>query len=89
MQDKLIADPLVAERYGVTAMTIWRWTQDPSLGFPKPITIRTRNYRKVAELDAFDERQRNVALTPRNQTKRCTEKARQVLARKRAEARGE
>jgi hypothetical protein len=87
MQDKLIPDPLVArDRYRITLMTLWRWTQDRNLGFPQPIQIRTRNYRKASELDAFDERQRHA---PRTVTKRSTEKARQVRATKRAAARGE
>jgi hypothetical protein len=51
----LIPDPIVAkERYGVSAMTLWRWDHDPELNFPKPIRIRGRKYRDAEQLDAFD-----------------------------------
>jgi hypothetical protein len=55
---KLIPDRLVAERYGVTLMTVWRWDHDRSLRFPQPFKIRGRKYRDESELDAFDERMR-------------------------------
>jgi hypothetical protein len=54
-QRKLIPDSKVAkERYGVSAMTLWRWDRDPELNFPKPIRIRGRKYRDADELDGFD-----------------------------------
>jgi hypothetical protein len=52
---KLIPDPEVWKRYGVTPMTGWRWDHDPTLNFPKPVRIRGRKYRDADELDAFDE----------------------------------
>jgi predicted DNA-binding transcriptional regulator AlpA len=54
MQKQLIPDPRVANRYGVSQMTLWRWDRDPELNFPKPIRIRGRKYRNAEELDAFD-----------------------------------
>jgi predicted DNA-binding transcriptional regulator AlpA len=57
-QKRLLPDPRVCERYSVTGMTLWRWDHDPNLNFPKPIIIRNRKYRDEAELDAFDEVQR-------------------------------
>jgi hypothetical protein len=54
---KLLPEAKVAERYGVTTVTLWRWDNDPDLGFPKPIVIRQRKYRDVEQLDAFDARQ--------------------------------
>jgi predicted DNA-binding transcriptional regulator AlpA len=54
MHKRLIPDPDVLKRYGISAMTLWRWDQDASLGFPKPIRIRGRKYRDERELDAFD-----------------------------------
>ena len=53
-QKRLLPDPQVCERYGVTGMTLYRWDRDPDLGFPKPIYIRGRKYRDERELDAFD-----------------------------------
>jgi hypothetical protein len=52
---KLIPDPKVCERYGVTPMTLWRWDHDANLKFPKPTYIRGRKYRDERELDEFDE----------------------------------
>jgi predicted DNA-binding transcriptional regulator AlpA len=53
---KLIPDPVVRQRYGVSSMTLWRWDHDPALNFPKPTYIRGRKYRSSDELDAFDAR---------------------------------
>jgi predicted DNA-binding transcriptional regulator AlpA len=52
---RLIPDAQVCKRYGICAMTLWRWDHDATLNFPKPIYIRKRKYRRVRELDAFDE----------------------------------
>lgn len=58
----LIPDPVIARQLGVTLMTIWRWDQDPKLGFPKRIKIKTRNYRAASELAAWrDKMVRNSA----------------------------
>jgi hypothetical protein len=56
---KLLPEAKVAERYGVTTVTLWRWDVDPKVDFPKPIRIRGRKYRDVEQLDAFDARQSN------------------------------
>ena len=57
IQDEaLIPDRAVCTRYGISLMTLYRWDRDSSLGFPKPIRIRTRKYRRVVELDEFDAR---------------------------------
>jgi predicted DNA-binding transcriptional regulator AlpA len=53
-QRRLIPDARVRERYSISAMTLYRWDADPSLGFPRPIYIKSRKYRSEAELDAFD-----------------------------------
>ena len=42
----------VRARYGVSAMTLWRWMRDGR--FPRPVVICKRNYFDIAELDAFD-----------------------------------
>jgi hypothetical protein len=55
---KLLPDRDVVRRYNVSFMTLWRWDHDPSLGFPRPLKIRGRNYRDESELDAFDMRMR-------------------------------
>ena len=50
----------MAERYGVSTMTLWRWDHDPELRFPPAIRIRKRLYRDLDELAEFDERQRKA-----------------------------
>ena len=56
-EKRLIPEIKVQKRYGVSAMTIWRWDHDPQLDFPKAVRIRRRKYRDARELDAFDARQ--------------------------------
>ena len=59
---KLLPDKKVRERYGVCAMTLRRWDADEKLGFPKPIIIRSRKYRREDELNEFNSR---MAVSPR------------------------
>jgi len=51
---KYLPDKLVCERYGICPSTLFRWDADENLGFPKPLRVRGRKYRDVAELDQFD-----------------------------------
>ncbi|WP_438275133.1 hypothetical protein [Nitrobacter sp.] len=37
-------------------MTIWRWLQDESLGFPQPTVIRSRRYWDANEIEEFRNR---------------------------------
>jgi hypothetical protein len=53
---RLIPDPEVWKRYGVCAMTGYRWDHNPELNFPKPIRINGRKYRDEEELEAFERR---------------------------------
>lgn len=55
-KDGLVPDPVVQREFGVTAMTIWRWTNDPDLGFPPAMKIRKRNFRSRKLLDEFKQR---------------------------------
>ena len=48
-EKRLLPDPIVCRRYGVSAMTIWRWEHDPQLDFPKAIRIRRRKYRDESD----------------------------------------
>lgn len=50
---------------GISAMTVWRWLQDESLGFPKPTIIRNRNYWNADEIEAFRDRMARAAITKR------------------------
>jgi hypothetical protein len=52
--EQLLPDPMVAQRYAVHPRTLPRWDQDPALGFPPPIWIRDRKYRRVSELEKWE-----------------------------------
>jgi hypothetical protein len=56
----LLPDPQVARRYNVHLRTLYRWDEQPALGFPKPIVINHRKYRRVHELETW-ERERVTA----------------------------
>jgi hypothetical protein len=50
----------------ISAMTLWRWQQDESLGFPKPVAnIRGRNFWNADEIEAFHERLARDAIRKR------------------------
>lgn len=53
----LLPDPQVAARYGVSSRTIFRWDEQQALGFPRPVRINRRKYRRIAQLENW-ERQR-------------------------------
>jgi hypothetical protein len=57
----LVPETQVAARYGVVPRTLARWDLDPDLGFPPPVVIRRRRYRSLAELEAWDAKQRSTA----------------------------
>jgi predicted DNA-binding transcriptional regulator AlpA len=54
---RLIPDPQVWKRYGVTSMTGWRWDNNPNLQFPKPVVINRRKYRYEDELEQWERAQ--------------------------------
>jgi hypothetical protein len=53
----LLPDPQVARRYNVVPRTLYRWDAQPALGFPKPLRINGRKYRRIEQLENW-ERQR-------------------------------
>jgi predicted DNA-binding transcriptional regulator AlpA len=55
--DELIPDPQVCSRYNICPMTLWRWDRDAALGFPKPVRIRRRKYRRLSELVGWERAQ--------------------------------
>jgi hypothetical protein len=64
--EELVPDPRVAEEFSVSLMTLWRWTRDPTLGFPPAIQIRRRNYRSRRALEEFRARLVQAALHRRD-----------------------
>lgn len=54
--DTFVPDPQVAREFGVTAMTLFRWSHDPkmaALGWPPAVPIGQRNYRSRRALEQF------------------------------------
>jgi hypothetical protein len=46
----------VCQRYGgVSDMTVWRWSHDPSMKFPVPLRIQKRRYWRLAALVAWED----------------------------------
>ena len=39
---------------GVSDMTLWRWINDPALGFPPPLRINGRRFWKIADLERWE-----------------------------------
>ena len=67
---EFVPDTLVQREFNVTAMCLWRWTRDPSLGFPPVIKIRKQNYRSREALEAFKQRMLSLAITERNKSRK-------------------
>ena len=66
--EHLVPDPLVAEEFHITPMTIWRWDRDPAkikVGWPPKVKIGTRNYRNRSQLEAFKANVLRLALAER------------------------
>ena len=41
-------------RYSICRRTVGRWTESPTLDFPKPIVINKRRYWREAEIKAWE-----------------------------------
>lgn len=58
MTKRLLPAKAVRARFGgCSTMTLWRYLQDESLGFPQPVFIRKRRYWDADEVEAFIDRQ--------------------------------
>jgi hypothetical protein len=76
---ELVPDAVLLREFNITAMTLWRWDADASLGFPKPIFIRGKKYRLRDQVEKFKTRmvkasgEKGAALTnppPRRRAKK-------------------
>lgn len=58
---KYLSDKQVAERYGVTVPTVWRWHKsDPA--FPRAIKLSTGTTRwKLSEIEAWEKSRATAA----------------------------
>jgi hypothetical protein len=63
--DHLVPDPVVWRELGVTSMTGYRWSRDPTLDFPPAIKIKNRNFRSRRMLEAFKARLLRQAIAAR------------------------
>lgn len=58
---KYVTDKNVAERYGVTVPTIWRWAKSVE-GSPQPVKLTGGTTRwRLDELEAWEKSQAKVA----------------------------
>jgi hypothetical protein len=63
-----VPDPIVADEFGVTPMTIWRWDHSAAqaaLGWPEKVNINGHNYRRRAKLEAYKRNVVALALAER------------------------
>ena len=61
MQRKLLTAPQVRERFGdISDMTLWRWLESPTLGFPRPVYIQRRRFFDAAEIEAWEAKRRTA-----------------------------
>ena len=58
---RYIPGPKVDQRYGITPMTRWRWSQNEQLGVPKPIKINGRSFYDEDLLEAWERQRAAVA----------------------------
>ena len=63
MDCKLIPSSTVREICGgISDMSLWRWLNDPAMGFPRPLVISRRRYWRETEIATWiAERERAAA----------------------------
>jgi len=74
----LVPDPVVAEEFHVSLMTLWRWDRTrlkADQGWPPRVKIGGRNYRHRSQLEAFKANLLALALAEREGAR--TERPRQ------------
>lgn len=72
-QKRYLPQKQVTSRYRRSSKTLSRWSDDPEVGFPKPIKIRGYKYFDEAELIDWELRRRSAgtAEADRLQAARC------------------
>jgi predicted DNA-binding transcriptional regulator AlpA len=74
--DVMVPDPQVCQEFGITSMTLLRWTRDKHMNFPPPIKFsdrpNSRNYRSRIALEAFKQRMLERAITIRHRARDVT-----------------
>ena len=59
-----IASDEVVARYRISQATLYRWENDPHMGFPVPLRINRRRLWNPTELDAWDRAKRPLVGLP-------------------------
>ena len=55
---RYLTGPQLCARYSISDMTLWRWLQDPEIGFPRPaMRVRERRYWLESDLVAWERAQ--------------------------------
>ena len=60
--DTFVPDGQICAEFYITRMTLYRWTNNPDLGFPPPIDINGRKFRSRRMIEAFKERALRAAI---------------------------
>lgn len=62
LQSKVyLTGPQIRHRYQCSYQTIWRWMNDPEMGFPKPMKINNRNRFALDDIEAFERKRASVS----------------------------
>ena len=49
------SDRQVAERFGISVATVWRWSREGREGFPAPVRLVGTTRWRLADLEAFEQ----------------------------------
>lgn len=53
--DTYLSAAQVRSRYGdISDMSLWRWSNNPAMGFPKPLRINRRRFFRLRELEEWE-----------------------------------
>jgi hypothetical protein len=55
--DVFLTTKQVCARYSRSQMTLWRWEQNPAIGFPRPMVVNGLKLYRLSGLLAFEARQ--------------------------------
>ena len=56
-REELVPDRQVAREFGgISAMSLWRWSRRPEMGFPRLVKMNGRNYRLRSEVESYKTR---------------------------------
>ena len=51
----------VCDRYKISAVTLWRWGQDPTLEFPQPLIVKRRKLFDEAKIEEWERKRAREA----------------------------